>query len=317
MSTAAESNPYTYTAFVQDASHYLVARASVKKRSIQPKVTGKDDERYTRMLGKALYLWAGFEGTAYDEVGSAILKRWTESSLSDKKFLENAVDLLVEFQKRPMKSMKDSLEWSEHLKKSGIDSKRYLAWVDEQYELLAREKRKGFDDITLKRFSDSLITADWRDANDDSAIVNAYLLNTEASLKPEIYLGLLGKSRLAVRVNSECLRPQKADFHTAESHGVTAINPDILLDMRYVPLERDGSKQTLLFIPIGESIGPLPLITSRSMLSKWARECLPYASLAPEPRHYKFRGRELARHWNCPSAQYSENGGDAEHIVHG
>jgi hypothetical protein len=117
MSIAAESNPYT--ASVPDASHYLVARASVEKRSIQqPKVTGKDDESYTRMADEASYLWAGFEGTAYDEVESAILKRWTESRPSDKKFLEKAVDLLVEFQKWPMNSMKDTLEWLEHLKKS-------------------------------------------------------------------------------------------------------------------------------------------------------------------------------------------------------
>lgn len=315
MSIVVESNPYT--ASVPDASHYLVARASVEKRSIQqPKVTGKDDESYTRMADKVSYLWAGSEGTAYDEVESAILKRWTESRPSDREFLEKAVDLFVESQKWPMNSMKDTLEWLEYMKKFGIDSKRYFAWVHEQYELLARERRKGFDDITLERFSKSLVTADWKDANDDSARVNIYLLNTEASLKPEIYLGPLGKSRLAVRVNSECLRIQKADFHTAESHGVTAINPDILLDMRYVPLELGRSKQTLLFVPIGESIGPLPLTTSRSMLSKWARECLPYASLAPRPRHYKFRGRGLAGHWNCPSAQDSEKG-DAEQIVHG
>jgi hypothetical protein len=83
-------------------------------------------------------------------------------------------------------------------------------------------------------------------------------LNTEASLKPEIYLRPLGKSCLAIRVNGECLRPQKADFHAAESHGVTAINLDIFPDMRFVPLGQGRSKQTLLFIPIGESTGPLP-----------------------------------------------------------
>ena len=60
-------------------------------------------------------------------------------------------------------------------KKSGIDSKRYFAWVDEQYEFLARKKRKDFDDITLKRFNASLNTANWKDTNDDSIIINAYL----------------------------------------------------------------------------------------------------------------------------------------------
>lgn len=166
MSIVVESNP----------SHYLVVRASVEKRSIQqPKVTGKDDESYTRMADKVSYMWPDPEGTAYDEVESAILKRWTESRPSDREFLEKAVDLFVESQKWPMKSMKDTLEWLEHMKKSGIDSKRYFAWVHEQYELLAREKRKGFDDITLERFSKSLVTADWKDANDDSARVNIYL----------------------------------------------------------------------------------------------------------------------------------------------
>ena len=284
MSTAAELNPYPVS--VPDTSHNLVIPASVKDRSIQqPKLTGKDDECYTRMLDKVSCLWADCEDSPYLEVINAILKRWTESGPSDKKFFEKAVDLFSEFQNRPMKSVKDSWEWLEYLKKSGIDLFRYTAWVDEQYELLAREKRKGFENITLERFSRSLITADWKDANDDSAIVNLYLLNTKASLKPEIYLGPLGKSRLAVRVNSECLRPPKADSHTAKSYGVTDIFPDILLDMSYVPLVPGLAKQTMLFIPIGESIDTLPLTTSRSMLSKWARKCLPYASFAPHPKH--------------------------------
>ncbi|KAL9627537.1 MAG: hypothetical protein Q9164_007576, partial [Protoblastenia rupestris] len=249
MSTAVES--YPYTASVPDASRYLVARASVKKRLIQqPKVTGKYDEHYRRIVDKASYLWAGFEGHAYDEVVTAILKQWTESEPLYKIFLETAIDLLVEFQNRPMKNMKDSLEWSERLRKSGIDLKRYLAWVDDQYERLAREKGKGFDDITLETFSRSLITADWKDANHDSAIVNAYLLNAEPSLKPEIYLGPLGKLRLAVRVNGEGLGPQNTHFNIADSYDVTAINPYILLEMRYVPLKSGKSRQTMLFVPI-------------------------------------------------------------------
>ena len=139
---------------------------------------------------------------------------------------------------------------------------------------MAREKGKGFDDIALETFSRSLITADWKDANDDSAIVNAYLLNAELSLKPEIYLGPLGKCRLAVRVNGECLGTRKTDLHTANLYDVTTINPYIVLDMRYVPLESGESRQSMLFIPIGESMGALPVTTSRYMLIVWARECL-------------------------------------------
>ncbi len=254
MSPAVESN--LPTAPVPDASHDLGTGASVKKRSIQhPKVVGKDDSHFTRIVDKASYLWAGLEGNAYDEVVNAILNQWTESEPSDKKFLETAIDLLVEFQNRPMKNMKDSLEWSEHVKKSGINLKRYLAWVDDQYERLAREKGKDFDEITLEMFSRSLITADWKEANDESAIVNAYLLNTEPSLKPDIYLGPLGKLLLAVRVNGECLGPQHTDSHTADIHDVTAINPHVLLEMRYESLiPGDESRQTMLFIPIGESM---------------------------------------------------------------
>ena len=280
-------------------------------------MTGKDDACHKRMLDKVLSLWTGMVGSAYDEVCVTIFEQWTVSPLSDKRFLENAVDLLVEFQNRPMKSMKDSSEWLEHVRKTGIDSKRYLVWVDEQYEILACKERKGFDNLTLEMFSKSLVIADWKNANDDSAMVNAYLLNTEASFRPEIYLGPLGMSALAVRVNSECLRPQNADFQNTESHGVSAIYPDILLDMRYVPLRQGRSKRTLLFIPIGESMDPLPLTTSRSMLSKCVREYLPYASLATRSRSWEFRGRELAGHWNYPSAPASEDEREAEHIIHG
>lgn len=305
MSTAVDSTQYTVSA--RDESHHPDAPASDKKRSIQhPKVLSQvsiaDREGYMRMWNKVSRLWADFEGIAYEEVRDAILAQWIKSEPVNKKFLEKAVDLLVEFQNRPMKSMKDCLEWSDYLEKAEIDSKTYHSWVQEQYKQLACKKREGFENITLERFSKCLLTADWKDANDDSAIVNAYLLNAELCLKPEIYLGPFENFHLAVRVNGRCLRPRKADLSTAESYGVTAINPNILLAMRYVP-RASWNLESFLFIPIGESIGPRPLTTIRYMLINWARECVPYGSFAPNLRHYKFPGGALEGHRSCPGAE--------------
>jgi hypothetical protein len=202
-------------------------------------------------LDKLEHLWEGFEHRAYKDVNSVLFEQWRTSAPPEKQFLENAVDLLIEFHKQPIRNIKDSLEWLEHLRISGIDSTKYLTWVDTLYELLAREKNKDFENITLEKALNSLHTANWKDANDESAIANSYLSNTVASLHPNIYLGSLGKSFLAVRVNSECVRPQKADYQTAELLGVTAINPDILLGMRFKTPNGHKSIQ-LLVIPLGK-----------------------------------------------------------------
>ena len=147
--------------------------------------------------------------------------------------------------------MKDCLEWSDYVKKNKINSKRYFLWVQEQYELLARRKRKDFEDISLERLSECLMVADWKDANDESAVVNAYLLTADLSPKPEIYLGTILNWPLALRINGRCLKVPKAELSTVESYGVTAINPDVLLSIRYL-LGSDSAAQSFLFIPIGQ-----------------------------------------------------------------
>ena len=59
-----------------------------------------------------------------------------------------------------METWKDCLEWSGYLDKTGIDSKRYFSWVHKQYELLDQRKRKGFENISLERFSECLMAVD-------------------------------------------------------------------------------------------------------------------------------------------------------------
>ena len=99
-----------------------------------------------------------------------------------------------------------------------------------------------------------LMVADWKDARDESAVVNAYLLKANLSPKPEIYLGTILKDwPLALRINGRCLEVPKADFSTAELYGLMAINPDVLLSIRYL-LRSDSAAQSFLFIPIGQSI---------------------------------------------------------------
>ncbi|KAN0070040.1 hypothetical protein V8E54_011621 [Elaphomyces granulatus] len=109
----------------------------------------EDGERMRNILSP---LWAGYGG-AYYEVRAAILDQWNKSGPVDRKFLEKAVVLFVEFQNRPMESIKDCLEWSDYLEKAGIDPERYFSWVQEQYDLLACKQNEGFVDITLERFS--------------------------------------------------------------------------------------------------------------------------------------------------------------------
>ena len=207
------------------------------------------------MVYKCLRLWHGCSGVAYTDVRLAIVDKWEESSPVDRKFLEDAVDLLQIFQTRTMESTINSWDWSNEVIQTKIDAARYFSWVQDQYQLLARKKRQGFDNITLERFIDCLLKANWMHANDESAVVNFYLLNADLSRKPEINLGTIANYILSLRVNGTCLRIPKADVSTADSYGVTIKNPDILLSIRYVA--SDGGKESFLFVPIGE-LGPSP-----------------------------------------------------------
>lgn len=264
-----------------DESLHSDALASDKKRMIQHlkanSTAGDDSDTLNQMRRNISHLWAGYHSIAYFKVRDAILNEWRKSESVDRQFLERAVVLLISFQHRPMESMKDCLDWSKRVEKSGIDSDRYFSWVKEQYEQLARERREGFEDITLERFSESLMEADWKNANDESVIVNSFLWNADISRKPDIYLGTFARCPLSVRVNGRCLNPPKANVSTAESYDVSAINPNILLSIRYVPGASAGGKESFLFIPIGESIGPHPRTIVRYVLIYRSRECVSYA----------------------------------------
>jgi hypothetical protein len=188
MPTAVESPRCTNSG--PDDSHYSDSQRPSKKRSIQhPKVlkqksiVGRED---TRMSSKVECLWADSDNIDYEEARKSILKQWTESGLPDKKFLEKAVDLFAEYQKLPKKCIKEYLEFSDSVENAGVDSTRYFKWQAEQLDLLASMRERPFKNITLGRFSESLLKADWKHANDESAIINRYLLYTEMSDKPEI-----------------------------------------------------------------------------------------------------------------------------------
>jgi hypothetical protein len=218
----------------------------------------KNEKRYNPIWDQVSHLWS-YDGSwtyAHEHRLShlRILKEWRESGQQDKRFLEKAVSLLIEFQRRPMKSMKNCLEWSDFLKESDIDSERYLSWVQKQYELLASAKSKSFEDLSLHSFRDTLTAANWQEANNESAKVNAYLMKAKSSGKPEISFGSTHGWPLALWVHGRCLKVPKADFSTAELRGVTVINPDVLLSIRFVPLGSNSHAQSFLFIPIGNKI---------------------------------------------------------------
>jgi mRNA-degrading endonuclease YafQ of YafQ-DinJ toxin-antitoxin module len=209
------------------------------------------------MSRKVALLWAGRDDDGQcDEVRNSTLKQWTESGPLDKKFLEKAVDLLAEDLKVPMKTMKEHLEWKKYVENVEIDPKRYFKWQADQGQLLYSLQNKGFEDITPERFSDSLLKADWKHSNEDSAVVNTYVLYGEISEKPQIYLGRLGRSHIALRLNGDASEPQESDFAIAECHNVTQMNLHCLQGVRYAPLESSNPKQSFLFVTIGESISP-------------------------------------------------------------
>ena len=242
-------------------SHGPNTGVTSESHSIQrPEIVAQDHDGAKGMKDKLSLLWAGSEGHAYKVVTSAIFEQWTKYKQPEKEFLEKAVELLVKFQDRTMEHMLDTLDWLDYVKGSGIDTEKYLAWSERQYKLLASEKSRGFDNITPKQFSDCLEKADWKTCNDDSAIVNAYLLYAGKNIKPELYLGRipLGQPKhwLAVRVNGDVLSPQEADLSNLESYGVTAVNPKTLLQMRYTNIE-SNERESFLFVPIGESIDVL------------------------------------------------------------
>jgi hypothetical protein len=262
MSTAISLGQYALP--TRDNSQHSAASASGTKPSIvlqDPRSQAlKPEPDLKPMHDKVLRLWEDFEGTAYEGVRNDILADWKSSDGPQREFLTRAVELLAEFQKQPMKTMMDSLKWSKYLETAKIEPRKYLAWAQNQYEQLEVNKRKFFD-ISLETLSGCLSKADWKTANDDSAIFNAYLLNADLNTKPDFYLGPYRQldSHLALRLNSRCLTPPNVDHHTARFYGVTAINPNILLSLRYVRLT-SKTKRENLFIPLGEFINSCPLL---------------------------------------------------------
>ncbi len=181
--------------------------------------------------------------------------------------MEQAIDLLFEYQNRDYK------EWSDCLHNSNIKDK-YETWAYELRHRLEWERHKIFRAITVKEFCDALIIADWKKeddswtyANNPSALVRYHLMYADPSPKPEIYLGSSETSSFAVRVNGQCLHPAEAGCVALNFYGPSNIYDDCLFAMRYEPLGPVQSPQTLMFIPIGKSTGPLLLTTTRSVLS--------------------------------------------------
>ena len=196
-------------------------------------------------------LWSESNEPAYIKTRNKMAAEWRTIGKSRRLFLERAVALLAEHQSWPMAGPKDMLDWLRHLEESGIDQQKYLDWEQKQHELLAAEKRM-FYDISVEKFSECLSRAQWLDGNNESAIVNAYLLYADRFVDPQIYLGRFEDSHLGLRLNGTCLRPPNADFETIESYGVTDVNVNILLDIRYLAANSDNLRRNLSFIPLGE-----------------------------------------------------------------
>lgn len=228
--------------------HRTRERPSPQSPSLKPGLS----ESSTQLRIDVSKLWSESDSAAYTETRKKIAAQWSSATgESRKRFLERAVELLADHQSRPMASPKDTLDWLKYLDTSGIDPERYLDWAQEQYKLLAAEKRK-FYNISIKRFSECLSRAHWLDGNDESAIVNAYLLDADRYVMPQIYLGPFEDSHLALRLNGTCLRPPNADLATIESYGVTDVNVNILLGIRFLVSNSDNLQRDLLFIPLGE-----------------------------------------------------------------
>ena len=219
-------------------------------------------------------LWLG-SPPKYNEVRARLYDEWfalNNNPLLRKK-LETFHSLLkISLLGEDNASLKSRFAWIDYvedrLKEHGSTAQEYFEWARKVYgwiHELVEEPDKFGGAIKPAVFKTSLEKADWRVANDESAIVSSMLLygsTKDHSLRPHFLLGsTIEGLRLGLRLNGRALAVGDTSNSTLERYKARELNPKIFLGLRFdpidSPLSEDGAKKTikkrsLLFVPLGK-----------------------------------------------------------------
>lgn len=151
--------------------------------------------------------------------------------------------------------IEDRLDWIEHVRSVLEDEdvvEDFFKWMRAEID-----SKAPYEKVTMAKFKSSLKEADWEKLNPASRIVTSKLCELYIDRDPQLYLGISKGFQTALRLNSRALILRDADLSICDFHNIEIVNPPPLLAMRYIPLDSSGEKQSLLFITLGKSIGPI------------------------------------------------------------
>src|SRR5271170_5048215 len=204
----------------------------------------------------------------YNEVRADVYDKWYtyfDNGSSEHRKLEKFTWLLGnsprDFGSESLqKSLEARFTWIDEVERNlevyGSTAEDYFMWVGDLYDKifeLVEEPAKFGGAIKPDVFKASLEKADWREANDESAIVNTMLLygsSDDHPPRPHYRLGGTFEGfRLGLRLNGRALAIRDADASTLEFYETRELNPKILLGMRFdsidSPAGGDGVEKTM------------------------------------------------------------------------
>jgi len=193
-------------------------------------------------------------------------------------------ELYAESKTRAIKTLKDHLEWIEHMegKLGGSD-----AVVDQYFEWEASQdpvpKYKSSDKVPLSDLRSFLSTADWKEGNESLASLNTVLWHLSGSASSRDIQAMAWTDTdfvLGLQIGGSLLVPPiDADVQTCAAQGIDTIAPGWVLGMRYASNDDPPQERRLLLAPLGricytpmDSQGRSPWLLCELILAAEIRE---------------------------------------------
>lgn len=203
------------------------------------------------------------------DVRSRLYEEWYGSENRER--FEKFLSLLVRSESLSRTSLQDRLDRIDRveneLEKFGWPAEEYFEWVRKIHGWIfevVEEPEKFGGAIRPAEFMVDIDHADWRVANDESAVINAMLLygsDEEHHQRPDLRLrGDFESFCLGLRLHGRVLAIRDTDASTLDLYEIRALNLKIILSLRFDPTETasggDGvektvEKRSLLVVPLG------------------------------------------------------------------
>jgi hypothetical protein len=229
-------------------------------------------QRRDQLVRELNSLWSR-SSPKYNKVRARLYDEWYQCFQSElRNRFDKFLSLLGQSETRGVRdSLQDRFDWIDHveneLKEIRCPSEEYFDWVGKIHDWIVElvEEPQIFGSTTGRsKFEAILEKADWRMANDDSAIVNAMLLYGSDEDHPDLTLTLrcdFESFGLQLRLNGRALAIRDTDLSTLELYGARALNPKIISGLRFdsvdLPLgghgvEKATEKKSLIVVMLGE-----------------------------------------------------------------